>query len=245
MPPLRRSPRGPVHLLAFLAALTYLDLSPTAGLNWQENLRPKLFASMTPRDYTSFPGNLTARDTFSTLLYTEVAPSGSAGGTEDEPVLLVGAKNIVYKLSAAELRLKQTLVWHATDFDRDACSVKGQAKEICQNYIVLLQQYAEDPARYLVCGTHAFKPMCRNYLDERGSYVMQDEKSGLGLAPFDPAHNSTAVLVGEDLFAGTVADIPGVDPIIFREPVRTKQYDSVVLNSPDFVGSFQHEVGAF
>ena len=48
------------------------------------------------------------------------------------------------------------------------------------------------------------------------SYVMRSERSGLGLAPFDPDHNSTALLVGEDLYAGTVADLSGVDPIIFR-----------------------------
>ena len=58
--------------------------------------------------------------------------------------------------------------------------------------------------------------VCREYVDERGSYVMRTERSGLGLAPFDPAQNSTATLVGEELYAGTVADIMGVDPIIFR-----------------------------
>ena len=58
---------------------------------------------------------------------------------------------------------------------------------------------------------------------------------------FSPWHNSTAVLVNEDLYAGTVADFTGVDPIIFRKPLRTQQYDSTQLNSPDFVGSFSHK----
>ena len=65
--------------------------------------------------------------------------------------------------------------------------------------------------------------------------------SGLGLAPFSPWHNSTSVLVQEDLYAGTVADFTGVDPIIFRKPLRTQQYDSTQLNSPDFVASFSFE----
>ena len=69
---------------------------------------------------------------------------------------------------------------------------------------------------------------------------MRSERSGLGLAPFDPDHNSTALLVGEDLYAGTVADLSGVDPIIFRKPLRTQQFDPSQLNSPDFVGSFSH-----
>jgi semaphorin 6 len=51
----------------------------------------------------------------------------------------------------------------------------------------------------MICGTKAFKPMCREYVDEGGSYVMRSEKFGLGLAPFDPDHNWTALLVGEDL----------------------------------------------
>ena len=58
---------------------------------------------------------------------------------------------------------------------------------------------------------------------------------------FSPWHNSTAVLVDEDLYSGTVADFTGVDPIIFKKPLRTQQYDSTQLNSPDFVGSFPHK----
>ena len=51
------------------------------------------------------------------------------------------------------------------------------------------------------------------------------------------------MLVEEELFAGTVADFTGVDPIVFRDGVklRTQQYDSTQLNNPDFVGSFEHE----
>ena len=79
-------------------------------------------------------------------------------------------------------------------------------------------------------------------MDERGSYIKRDEKSGLGLAPFSHRQNSTAVLVEESLFAGTVADFQGVDPIVFRDPLRTVQYDSTQLNDPDFVGSFDYGV---
>ncbi len=162
------------------------------GFNWQENLRPKLFCSMTARDYTAFVGNLTSADHFTGLFYTEAtAEQGDAnGGT-----LLIGARNIMYKLSASELRLTQTLQWVSSDFDRESGSVKGKPKQRCQNFVKVIQQYSNDPNRYLICGTNAFKPMCREYVDERGSYVMRSERSGLGLAPFDPEHNSTAVLV--------------------------------------------------
>lgn len=235
-----------------------------SGLNWQENLRPKLFCSMTPRDYTSFSGiNQTVKEHFTGLFYTDFTidsdtgmettsmpglnsprtgpgpkqPVGGPSGSGDPGILLIGARNIVYKLLPSELRLTQTLKWPAEDTARDTCVVKGKTKDMCQNFVVVLQQFSQDPTRFMICGTNAFNPVCREYVDERSSFIersgkfqrprnavtgafqkpnLVSEKSGQGLAPFDPNHNSTAVLVGEDLYAGTVADFTGVDSIIFR-----------------------------
>lgn len=153
-------------------------------------------------------GSISAETTdyFTVMLYTHMT----------DEALIVGARNILYKLSVDELRLRQTLTWYSLDLDRESCLVKGKNPKECQNYIKVLQQYRNEPDRYLVCGTNAYKPSCRQYVDERGSYVMREENTGLGVAPFSPWHNSTAVLVNEDLYAGTVADFTGVDPIIFR-----------------------------
>jgi hypothetical protein len=52
-------------------------------------------------------------------------------------------------------------------------------------------------------------PCAEEYVNEGGSYVMRSEKLGLGLAPFDPDHNWTALLVWEDLFGGMVPIIYG------------------------------------
>ena len=62
----------------------------------------------------------------------------------------------------------------------------GNNAEECQNYIKVLQQYENDPDRYLICGTNAYKPQCRQYVDERGSYTARggSERSGIGVAPF-------------------------------------------------------------
>lgn len=259
--------RRPADLLLSAALLLALLAWRAPGLSWQENLRPKLFCAMTPRDYTAFVGNLSAEDRFTRLLYTDFtddddrggaaagisintpystrAPGGGAPGGGGGPpggggMLLIGARNIVYKLSASELRLTQTLHWPAHESSRDTCAVKGKSREECQNFIVVMAQYSSDPSRFLFCGTNAFTPRCRDYSDERGSFVEKEDRKGVGLAPFDPEHNSTAVLVGEDLYSGTVADFAGVDSIVFRQPLRTLQYDSTWLNSPDFVGSFSH-----
>jgi len=125
--------------------------------NWQENVRPKLFAQLTSRDYQSFVGNpqLTDGSTgkaatntkvgnnnnnltrflnqeyFTMMLYTNL----------DQDILMVGARNILYKLSAEELRLTQTLQWHSLDQDRESCLVKGKSILECQNYIKVLQQF--------------------------------------------------------------------------------------------------------
>ena len=47
-------------------------------------------------------------------------------------------------------------------------------------------KFQNDPSRYLICGTNAYKPQCREYLDERGSYTARggSERSGIGVAPF-------------------------------------------------------------
>ena len=101
-------------------------LSTVRSSNWQENLRPKLFAKLNARDYQSFSGTLQATanknatpniaaDYFSVMLYTHMT----------DEALVVGARNILYKLSVDELRLRQTLTWNSIDLDRESCLVKG------------------------------------------------------------------------------------------------------------------------
>lgn len=38
------------------------------------------------------------------------------------------------------------------------------------------------------------------------------------------------VVADNELYSGTVADFSGSDPIIYREPLQTEQYDSLSLN---------------
>ncbi|KAJ8969514.1 hypothetical protein NQ317_019729, partial [Molorchus minor] len=107
--------------------------------------------------------------------------------------------------------------------------------ENCQNYIRIMAKTLN--MRLLLCGTNAFKPMCREYNILDKNYTVEKEKSGQALCPYDPHHNSTAIYVDADLYTGTVADFSGMDPIIYREPLQTEQYDSMSLNAPDFVHS--------
>lgn len=141
------------------------------GDNWQENVRPKLFAQLSSRDYQSFVGNpqltepsagktpppkggsnnnngnltrLLNQEYFTMMLYTNL----------DQDILMVGARNILYKLSAEELRLTQTMQWHSLDQDRESCLVKGKSILECQNYIKVLQQFKVNSLRIKTLSEH-------------------------------------------------------------------------------------------
>lgn len=197
-----------------------------ARSGWQENLSPRLYLQpWEGQDYALFQGNTSLSDHFTTLL------------VDGEHVLL-GGRNTVYKLILQDLKVHRSLVWVAGEQDRGVCVVKGKSEESCQNYIKVLKKFDNDSGRYLVCGTNAFKPVCREYVEDTGTYLMTKEFKGIGMCPYSPTHNSTAVLDGDQLYAGTAADYQGVDPILYREPLRTPQFDSTYLNNPNFVGSF-------
>ncbi|KAL1397054.1 hypothetical protein pipiens_002596, partial [Culex pipiens pipiens] len=146
------------------------------------------------------------------------------------------SKNIVYNLSIYDLSEQTRLVWYSSEDDIKMCVMKGKDEDLCQNYIRVLA--LPTPGTLLGCGTNAFRPLCRVYGINGNSYSVESEKPGQAVCPYDPAHNSTAVYVDNELYSGTVADFSGLDPIIYREPLQTEQYDSLSLNAPNFVGSF-------
>ena len=39
------------------------------------------------------------------------------------------------------------------------------------------------------------------------------------------------LIVDGELYTATVSDFSGSDPLIYKEPLRTEQYDSKILNS--------------
>ena len=65
------------------------------------------------------------------MLYTDIG----------EQILLVGGKNVVYKLNAQDLSLIQVLKWSPSEFEVELCVMKGKAESECQNYIKVLKQY--------------------------------------------------------------------------------------------------------
>lgn len=62
-------------------------------------------------------------------------------------------------------------------------------------------------------------------------------------------HNSTyfffilfILVTDNELYAGTVADFAGTDPIIYREPLQTEQYDSMSLNGKSIYSYYFVEI---
>ncbi|OQR75312.1 semaphorin-1A-like, partial [Tropilaelaps mercedesae] len=128
----------------------------------------------------------------------------------DGDFLLIGAKNMVYNVSAATLSVRRRLEWRPSESDVKMCRLKGKSETACHNYIRVIAKKAHD--RVLVCGTNAYKPKCRDYAllptgpppaggssdqsgqNQRGSgreFSLTEEKPGEGLCPYDPNHNST------------------------------------------------------
>ncbi|UYV75681.1 smp-2 [Cordylochernes scorpioides] len=188
-------------LLALCSSLLLALAAHATGAGWQEEIPPKFVFTQLQEDRSvqRFVANQSHSDHFKLL-------------EQDGDFLLVGARNIVYNLSLHNLTEERRLEWPANPKDIHMCQLKGKTEMECQNYIRVLARKSNDTI--LVCGTNAFKPMCRQYKElANGTYLQTSEKPGEGLCPYDPNHNSTAI------FAGPVKD-------------RT---------APSFVNSLHHE----
>lgn len=128
---------------------------------------------------------------------------------------------------------------------QEICQIKGQKESECHNFIRIFYgplTYSHSPRvdgktdvatagqeKYLICGTHAYKPKCRWYSSDLKSY--SSEFSGIGYTPFNPSFPSTSVLMHNSIYSATVADFGGTDALIYKQPLRTEQYYALHLNS--------------
>ncbi|XP_044018703.1 semaphorin-1A-like [Aphidius gifuensis] len=154
--------------------------------------------------------------------------------------ILIGARNAIYNISLHDLTeiYDQRVQWTSTGAHRELCYLKGRNEDDCQNYVRVFGR--QSPDKFLACGTNAYKPQCRQFTIKNGAYVGGKDTDGLGLCPYDPQHNSTAVFAGGQLYAATLADSSGGEPLIHREKIRTERSDLNQLNGPNFVSSFAY-----
>ncbi|XP_035532434.1 semaphorin-5B isoform X2 [Morone saxatilis] len=159
--------------------------------------------------------------------------------------LIVGARNYLFRLDLSNMSLIQATEWAPDEDTRRSCQSKGKTEIECQNYIrVLLVNKTE----VMTCGTNAFQPLCITREVGNMSSVLE-RVNGVARCPYDPRHNSTAVVTESgELYAATVIDFSGRDPVIYRSlggmpPLRTAQYNSKWLNEPHFISAY--DIGLF
>lgn len=159
----------------------------------------------------------------------------------DSESILIGSRNIVYNISLSNLteNRSQRIVWPPTGAHRELCYLKGKSEEDCHNYIRVGAKIDED--KLLICGTNAYKPLCRHYKFNDGKNMVEKEMEGQGWCPYDPNHNSSAVYTDGHLYTATVADFGGVESIIYRDPLRTERSDLKQLNDANFVSSMSYK----
>ncbi|XP_063276431.1 semaphorin-4A isoform X2 [Prinia subflava] len=111
------------------------------------------------------------------------------------------------------------LMWGPTAEKTSECAFKKKSQETeCFNFIRVL--VALNQTHLYVCGTYAFSPTCTYIRLEDFTLVSgargQLFLDGKGQCPFDPQHTYTALLVDGELYAGTMNNFQGNEPIISR-----------------------------
>ncbi|XP_064257696.1 semaphorin-4A isoform X4 [Passer domesticus] len=141
-------------------------------------------------------------------------------GSEEE--LYVGARDWVLALAVGtpgSIRAKASIMWGPTDEKTSECAFKKKSQETeCFNFIRVL--VALNQTHLYACGTYAFSPACTYIHLENFTLVAggrgQSFLDGKGQCPFDPQHTYTALLVDGELYAGTMNNFQGNEPIISR-----------------------------
>ncbi|XP_020817412.1 semaphorin-1A [Drosophila serrata] len=222
----------PINLL--LNMMMICTLLPLIANAWMPDVRP---------DLQTKPDKVLAHFTGNTTDYFKILDHN------DESVL-VGAKDVIYNVSLHGLREIGRLEWSSSDADQQLCTLKGKKDRDCHNYLRVFARRAN--GEVLICGTNSYKPRCRHYTPMEASaedgghaqahamrYEVSRDVEAQGLCPYSPAHNSTYAFADGQLYSATVADFSGGDPLIYRESLRTEQYDLKQLNQPDFVGAIE------
>ncbi|KAM6294196.1 semaphorin-4A [Aegotheles albertisi] len=141
---------------------------------------------------------------------------------EGEEELYVGARDRVLALTVGTpgtIHAKASILWGPTAEKASECAFKKKSQETeCFNFIRVL--VALNQSHLYTCGTYAFSPACAYIHLENFTLVPsgrgQPFLDGKGQCPFDPQHTHTALLVDGELYAGTMNNFQGNEPIISR-----------------------------
>ncbi|XP_041966810.1 sema domain, immunoglobulin domain (Ig), transmembrane domain (TM) and short cytoplasmic domain, (semaphorin) 4Ba [Alosa sapidissima] len=168
--------------------------------------------------------------------------------SKEDNMLYIGAREALFALNLSDISvpaLQRNLTWNTPDRKRDECSFKGKdLKTDCFNYIKILLRV--NATHLYVCGTYAFSPICA-YINtdhfmlvrSRTGEIMTED--GRSRCPFNPEYKSTAIMADGELYAGTVSNFQGNEPVIYKSlghGSALKTENSLNwLQDPAFVGS--------
>uniref|UniRef100_A0A8C3XCT9 Semaphorin-4F n=1 Tax=Catagonus wagneri TaxID=51154 RepID=A0A8C3XCT9_9CETA len=154
--------------------------------------------------------------------------------------LYVGARDTVFALSLPlSGERPRRIDWKVPEAHRQNCSKKGKREDECHNFVQILA--IANASHLLTCGTFAFDPKC-GVIDVSSFQQVERLESGRGKCPFEPAQRSAAVMAGGVLYAATVKNYRGTEPIISRAVGRAEDWIRIEtlpswLNAPAFVAA--------
>ncbi|XP_004691629.1 PREDICTED: semaphorin-4F isoform X1 [Condylura cristata] len=154
--------------------------------------------------------------------------------------LYVGARDTIFALSLPFTGERPRRIdWMVPEAHRENCRKKGKKEGECHNFVQIL--IIANASHLLTCGTFAFDPKC-GVIDVSSFQQVERLESGRGKCPFDPAQRSAAIMAGGVLYAATVKNYLGTEPIISRavgraeDWIRTETLRSW-LSAPAFVAA--------
>nr|XP_056711700.1 semaphorin-4F [Euleptes europaea] len=154
--------------------------------------------------------------------------------------LYVGAKDAIFALRLDGISHGSMMVpWGVPPNPRNSCKMKGKKEAECHNFVRILE--FANKTHLFVCGTFAFDPQC-GFIKVSDFRSVESLESGRGKCPFEPLQPSAAVMADGALYAATVNNFLGTEPIISRatgNPAELIRTDTSVawLNDPEFVAS--------
>ncbi|XP_065747273.1 semaphorin-4F isoform X1 [Phocoena phocoena] len=155
-------------------------------------------------------------------------------------MLYVGARDTIFALSLPfSGERPRRIDWMVPEAHRQNCRKKGKKEEECHNFVQILA--IANASHLLICGTFAFDPKC-GVIDVSSFQQVERPESGRGKCPFEPAQRSAAVMAGGILYAATVKNYLGTEPIISRAVGRAEDWIRTEilpswLNAPAFVAA--------
>ncbi|XP_028306943.1 sema domain, immunoglobulin domain (Ig), transmembrane domain (TM) and short cytoplasmic domain, (semaphorin) 4Ba [Gouania willdenowi] len=203
----------------------------------EKDVTPRLNFSYNAKERTTKSFSVNGVFNFTSLLLSN-----------DNNMLYVGAREILFALNLSDISaasLQRNLTWKTQERKRDECSFKG--KDLltdCFNYVKILLRV--NSTHLYVCGTYAFSPVCAYIHAANFSLVTSQTgevwtEDGRSRCPFNPEYKSTAIMADGELYAGTVSNFQGNEPIIFKslnQGTALKTENSLNwLQEPAFVGS--------